>query len=276
MAEDPSILPPIAARAAQLARSIVLRSYSALVLRAELDAVERLRADQTLKRYKGPNIEVEYDVSERQRKAENLVAALDKVDGITDWTKVDPDELNPEFRYRWTLEAINVSDKTLQDLWVRLLAGELESPGSVSNATMTVVRDMTKDVAEDFRTLCSVALCSTDGSPLVVPAYSFPDPSVEDDWLRSCLGLMEFYRLTGNVYSDMVEFSDTKAELAFVCEGKMWAVQPSFNATICATFSPAGIELGRVVERDHSLCTWALERLRAGEGWEVREPGPPR
>ena len=61
-----------------------------------------------------------------------------------------------------------MSDETLQDLWARLLAGELESPGSVSNDTMSIARDLTKERAGEFQTLCSAALCDLDGTPIIV------------------------------------------------------------------------------------------------------------
>ena len=42
-------------------------------------------------------------------------------------------------------------------------------PGSISRHTHSVVRELTPDVAEKFRTLCSYAMCSMDGKrPIVV------------------------------------------------------------------------------------------------------------
>ena len=97
-----------------------------------------------------------------------------KADSVVDWTKADPDRINPEFRHRWVLETSNVSDKTLQDLWARLLAGELESPGSVSNDTMSIARDLTKERAEEFQTLCSATLCHFGGAPMIIVGCGNP------------------------------------------------------------------------------------------------------
>ena len=67
-----------------------------------------------------------------------------------------------------------MSDETLQDLWARLLAGELESSGSVSNDTMSIARDLNKECAEEFQTLCSAALCYSDGTPMIVVGCGGP------------------------------------------------------------------------------------------------------
>ena len=83
--------------------------------------------------------------------------------------KADLDGLNPEFRYRWTHKVSNVSDEVLGDLWARFLAGELDSSGSVSNDTMSVARDMTRDIAEEFQKFCSMALYFVEsGHPILV------------------------------------------------------------------------------------------------------------
>ncbi len=106
---------------------------------------------------------------EEKRLVTNTVNTLQKAATEVDWEKVDIEQFNPEFGRRWGAEASNVSDETLQQLWARLLKGELESPGSVSNDSMTVARDMTKERAEEFQILCSAALYdlhkpeSTDG-----------------------------------------------------------------------------------------------------------------
>ena len=110
-----------------------------------------LRAGLTNFRYSGIAIEFDTVPGAQQEELENLVNAhqeevkrlfsnavniMAKADSVVDWSKVDLDKFSPEFRHRWTTEASNVSDETLQDLWARLLAGELETPGSVSNDTM--------------------------------------------------------------------------------------------------------------------------------------------
>ena len=97
--------------------------------------IERmLQAGQTNFRYRGLASEFELfqDLQDQeiQRLVTNTLNALRKANSIVDWNKVDVDQFNPEFRRRWTFEASNVSDETLQGLWARLLKGELESPAA--------------------------------------------------------------------------------------------------------------------------------------------------
>ena len=111
---------------------------------------------------------------EIERLVSNTVSTMLKADSAVDWSKVNLGQFNPEFRRRWISEASNVSDETLQDLWARLLAGELVSPGSVSNDTMSIARDLNKERAEEFQTLCSTALCYPDGTPVIVVGCGNP------------------------------------------------------------------------------------------------------
>ena len=128
-------------------------------LEADRAAVDSwLQTGVTNFRYRGLTMEFELFADESQKETERLVTntvnAILKADSVVDWSKVDLSQFNPEFRRRWISEASNVSDETLQDLWARLLAGELESPGSVSNDTMSIARDLTKERAGEFQTFC--------------------------------------------------------------------------------------------------------------------------
>ena len=142
-------------------------------LEADRAFIERmLQKGVTNFRYSGiaMNFETFNDAhqEEIERQVTNTINAMLKADSVVDWSKANPDQLNPEFRRRWIWEASNVSDETLQDLWARLLAGELESPGSVSNDTMSIARDLNKERAEEFQTLCSATLCHFGGAPMII------------------------------------------------------------------------------------------------------------
>ena len=144
--------------------------------RANVDGI--LQTGLTNFRYRGLAMEFEAFPDAHQEEIErlvsNTVSTMLKADSAVDWPKVNLGQFNPEFRRRWISEASNVSDETLQDLWARLLAGELVSPGSVSNDTMSIARDLNKERAEEFQTLCSTALCYPDGTPVIVVGCGNP------------------------------------------------------------------------------------------------------
>ena len=104
---------------------------------------------------------------ETARLATNIVRILDKAKALEEPSELKPP--NDEFMRRWVDDASNESDETLQEMWARVLVGEMARPGSISRHTHSVVRELTPDVAEIFRTFCSYAMCSMDGKrPLVV------------------------------------------------------------------------------------------------------------
>ena len=105
--------------------------------------------------------------NEAVRLATNILRTLQRAEALNDPSELKPP--NDEFMRRWVNDACNESDETLQGMWARVLVGEMARPGSISRHTHSVVRELTPDVAEKFRTLCSYAMCSMDGKrPIVV------------------------------------------------------------------------------------------------------------
>ncbi len=59
---------------------------------------------------------------------------------------------------RFFEEAGNISDEDIQKLWAKVLAGELEKPGSFSLRTLDVLRSLSKSEAEIFQKLASYSI----------------------------------------------------------------------------------------------------------------------
>ena len=90
-------------------------------LEADRAVVEgMLQTGLTNFRYHGVAMEFEAFADAHQEEIERLVTntvnAMLKADSVVDWSKVNLDQFNPEFRRRWISEASNVSDETLQGL----------------------------------------------------------------------------------------------------------------------------------------------------------------
>ena len=287
MAEDPSILPVVSEGIKRVSGGmfafLAIRAQGnqdRLNLQADIDAARTLRGNNPdLKRFSGLVSDIEFfsqHGEEVERQAINLGSTLLRADALTDWSKVDRNGLNPEFRHRFASEVINVSDETLQDLWARLLGGELESPGSVSHDTMSVVRDMTKDVAEEFRTLCSMALCDPYGGPIFVPDQFTPTVVLLKEWGLSLSTPMRLthHRLTvngtttgaGDVHPDMHTYY---GEFVVSHEGIRWRINRTIGPDQGIVFSPAGRELGRVVAPDSAIRGRMLNAMRGMKDWEV-------
>ena len=245
-----------------------------------------LQAGQTDFRFRG--IEAEYEAfgdahqEETERLVSNTVNAMLKAESVVDWSKVHLDQLNPEFRRRWISEASNVSDETLQDLWARLLAGELESPGSVSNDTMSIARDLNKERAGEFQTLCSAALYSFGGTPMIVVGCGSPGANSLRPYGLSYEILMRLahHRLINNEMNSHTDVAEILSQPGFqVRQGEStWLLRWSGDTKpndaprriSGILFTPAGEELFAVVQKTpNPAYTVAMLEVLEKDGWAM-------
>ena len=252
--------------------------------RAVLDGM--LKSGLSSFRYRGLAMEFEVSADAHQEEIErlvsNIVSTMLKADSAVDWSKVDLEQFNPEFRHRWISEASNVSDETLQGLWARLLAGELESPGSVSNDTMSIARDLNKDRAVEFQTLCSAALCYLDRSPMIVVGCGNPGASSLGPFGLSYDVLMQLahHRLIVNDMNSYMSFAldSSQPGLPIRQQDSAWLLRWSDDAKQADSnqrikgilFTPAGKELFAVVQKiPIPVYTAAMLKALEQEGWAV-------
>ena len=245
-----------------------------------------LQTGQSNLRYRGLAMELELFPDAHQEEIERLVTntvnAMLKADSAVDWSKVDLNQFNPEFRRRWISEASNVSDETLQDLWARLLAGELESPGSVSNDTMSIARDLKKERAEEFQTLCSAALCYWDGTPMIVVGCGSPGTNSLRPYRLSYDVLMRLahHRLIVNDMNSYIDLpvNSNQPIVSVRQQESSWELHWSHDTKRTDSdsrikgilFTPAGRELFAVVEKiPNPPYTEAMLKTLGQEGWTV-------
>lgn len=72
-------------------------------------------------------------------------------DSISD-TPVDDD-----WRTRFFKKAQDVSNEEMQDIWAKILAGEVSNPGRISFRTLEVISNLSKSEAEIFQIACSLS-----------------------------------------------------------------------------------------------------------------------
>lgn len=63
----------------------------------------------------------------------------------------------------------NISDKEMQILWAKILAGEIEKPSSYSLRTLDVLRNMSKEEAKCFVKICNSAI-KIESAQYAIPA----------------------------------------------------------------------------------------------------------
>ena len=124
-------------------------------------------------------------------KANNFLTVAKKADG---YYKEHPRlEEKDTYDFDWFMrffEAVgNVSDETMQNLWAKILAGEIAQPSTFSLKTVDVMRNLSKRDAELFIKVCSHSFISSATN------YFLPN---ED----------EFIEYVGIQYADIMKLSE--------------------------------------------------------------------
>lgn len=117
-------------------------------------------------------------------------------------TEVPEEKPQAEWVYRFIDISKGISTEDLQNLWGRVLAGEIRKPGSFSLRTLDVLRNLSKHEAETFVKLGNYALKSND-------KVFFVDP---EDYIYKKDGEPKFeevlsLRDAGLIYVNDLEFS---------------------------------------------------------------------
>lgn len=89
-------------------------------------------------------------ISETIRREANVTRALlHAEDVLSDEPQLPPDEkVDDDWLFRWRDSAAQVSGEELQNLWGRVLAGEVKAPGSYSLRTLEFLKNLSQQEAE--------------------------------------------------------------------------------------------------------------------------------
>jgi hypothetical protein len=105
-----------------------------------------------------------YQETRRQNNLLNIVDEARKA--LPDNVSQEP--VDPDWGNRFFAGAQEVSNEQMQQLWGRLLAGEVAQPGSVSPRTLEHLRNMSSSDAKLFSKLCEFAFESGTGEVFVL------------------------------------------------------------------------------------------------------------
>lgn len=98
--------------------------------------------------------------SKRQNNINNVVAIA--AQSLKDDKDVSSEPVSPDWTTRFFDIAQDISDETMQDLWARILAGEVKRPKSYSLRTLEALRNITSEEAHLFEKIAQYILY--DGS----------------------------------------------------------------------------------------------------------------
>lgn len=201
---------------------------------AELSAIEKRVVAKELKRQKNIN---------------NVVAIA--AQSLKDEKEVSSEPVNPDWATRFFDIAQDISDEAMQDLWGRILAGEVKRPKSYSFRTLDVLRNITREEAELFEKAAQYVLY--DGSYYL---YHFSGKANEnmpieyEDVARLIeIGLIQpGSSVTQNYYCD-----ETSTNTAYLFYGKKYValieITPELKKVKFPIYSltQAGIELYHLI-----------------------------
>ena len=148
---------------------------------------------------------IQFQEEKRQANIESVVkqAAMELGDG-----EVQNHEVDHDWTARFFNDVQDVSSEEMQHLWAKVLAGEVERPGSTSIKTLAVLKNLEKSTASLFRTLCS--LCTSirpDGNSFLDARVSSLGGNVADNALKE-YGL-EFGKLNVSTNTDSLSLTTT-------------------------------------------------------------------
>ena len=213
----------------------------------------------------------------------------DVLQGATRYLNADaePDKIDDDWLTHFFDRCRTVSNKQMQDLWSRILAGEANQAGAFSKRTVEFVSTVSKRDAEQFTRLCRhVWAIHGHAVPLILDADSplctaneifFPTLSSLE-----LLGLIHFNNLTGFVFRqlpEVVRVSYCGDAFQLTIPGSH-GVQKGKLKVGKALFSPMGLELFRVIQThglqgmvSHVLEHWVLKGYSPASSWPKDNAG---
>ena len=160
--------------------------------------------------------------------------------------------------------AQNISSEDMQEVWARILAGEVENQGSTSIRTLGVLSDLDQPTAQLFKRLCSLSVS------ISIPGVDYGDhrvPSLEGHAGQNSLSpyglsfdklnILNEFRLVHNDYGSWFDYRPCirPVPLTFGYQGQHWALTSEAEWDTNKEFrlsgvvlTTAGRELSRVVD----------------------------
>ena len=236
---------------------------------------------------------ISFQAGKRIANTSDIVRGAAENLGDKDAPDVEPDH---DWAARFFDYAQDVSTEEMQALWSKVLAGEVERPGSTSLRALGVLRDLTQDSAGLFAKLCSLAsvIVINDGmildSRVVSLGGNAEDNSLEEYSLSfAALNLLNEHGLITsdyNSWSDYAIFPTNTKNLGRAPTESLWLQHASERWYVYeksgsrankkikihgVALSNAGIELSRLVDTTQdSKYTAALVRFLSSKGLDLR------
>jgi hypothetical protein len=233
----------IRARAqAQSDAAVIFAEGRAQIQEIEARAVDRLRKRET----------------RRQRNIETItLKAADELKALPAPDQISKEPVSEDWTSRFFEECQDISDEQMQQIWARIMAGEVAQPGSFAPRTLSVVRDLTKDDANLFTRLCQLIwLIPRVGFVPVILNPNLDAPEIVK-------AEIDFPKLTHLTSIGLIEYNSMTA---FGIKTAMTEIAPSYCGAVHQLESDGGH--ARIFQFGHAILTAVGRELSTISGAE--------
>ncbi|MDO6445114.1 TIGR03899 family protein [Colwellia sp. 1_MG-2023] len=145
--------------------------------------------------------------------------------------------------------AEDVSNKTMQDLWAKILAGEISSPGSFSLKSLQAFKTLSINEAKLLAKACAIAIKDQSKKSMRIISGASQTP-----------GLFNFFSKNREHRINLSPFGLSYAELLTLADNHLIFIQETETPPIASgeniTFSFNGINLSLTASKNSSLLTF--------------------
>ena len=242
------------------------------------------------------NAEIQQRVTfQEEKRYRNIASIADQALVELASADVRDHEPDPDWTARFFNEAQDVSSEEMQVLWAKVLAGEVERPGSTSLRTLSILRDLNSDAATVFQRLCSLTVSIRHEGAFVDARVPTLGGDSEGNALKDHdlgFGQLNILNEHGLIISDYNSWRDYRSCIGFVdressqllripfwYQNRFWILEPTtarnrdqeFRLTGVA-LTHAGGELSRIVDlRPDAAYTEKLDAFFKRQGLRMVE-----
>lgn len=193
---------------------------------------------------------------QQERRLRNIGSVIHRASDLLSEVEEVPDhEPDHDWTARFFNEVQDVSSEQMQELWARVLAGQVERPESTSIKTLDILKNINQKVANLFENLCSMSISIFDyaGRPLDIRVSSLDGSFSANSLVKLGLPFNDLNRL--NEHGLVVPTYDTRlrsfveirdgvgTSATFKYQGEDWILRTISDHTRTDDFNLAGVAL---------------------------------
>ena len=182
------------------------------------------------------------------RKQQNMEVIIKKALGYCSENEI-PDRADKDWFNSYIDLAEDISNKTMQDLWAKILAGEISHPGSYSLKALKVFRDMSIHDAKLLAKACALAVKDHSRKNIRILSGAYQKP-----------GLFNLFDKARQLTINLSHFGLNYADLLTLAENKLIFMQESESNLIAKQeelhFSYNGIPLNLVGKKANCIISF--------------------